>query len=100
MANKFNLSQYPLFGFLKHLSDKEKKEYTERIFNLISDSAIDRVYQRLDKKKQKKMLELFNKKGLEKKKEAFLKQHASDFESIFMEESLKLKDKIEEQMKI
>lgn len=99
MTNKFNLSQYPLFGFFKHLPDKEKKEYTERMFNLISDSTMDRVYQRFDEKKQKEMLELFNKKGLEKQKKAFLDKHVPDFESIFMEESLKLKEKIESQMK-
>lgn len=99
MVAKSNLLKYPLFGFLKHLPDKEKKEYGKRIFNLISDSVMDRIYQRLDKEKQKEMLGLFIKDGSEKQRKAFLEKYAPDFKSILVGESLKLKEQIENRMR-
>lgn len=97
--NKFNLSKYLSFGFFRHLSDKEKKEYGERIWNLVSDSAMDRIYSRLDFAKQKEMLELFNEEdGMEKEKRAFLKENAQDLKGILIEESLKLKRQIEKKI--
>ena len=96
---KFDLAKYLSFDFLKYLTREEKKEYFDKILGLIFDAAMNRVYKGIGLEKQKEMLELFNKDGFEKEKESFLSQYAPNFKTILIEESIKLKNRIEEKLK-
>jgi len=89
-----NFMKEPLStNFLKSFTE-EQKELGIRIFGLVNDRVLERVYSGLDEKNRENMEKVFLSDD-NSAKEKFIKEYMPCFDKFFKEESKKIQEEIE-----
>ena len=100
----FNIKAKPSQEYKKMVTNKslenlfpDQAKLDSKIFNLVINRVLKRVYAGLDEKGRQNMEEVFV-SGDEKSKENFIKEYIPDFGKVFEEESKKVEEEIKVEM--